>query len=109
MQNSQAPDWTLAELIQNEVEDALKSRGDVNLIVAGKTGVGKSTLVNAVFQGKLAATGQGEPVTQNTREITKEGIPVSLFDTRGLELDDYDETVDQLSRTTKEHYDVEAM
>jgi uncharacterized protein (DUF697 family) len=30
----------------------------INLLVAGKTGVGKSTLINAVFQGNFASTGQ---------------------------------------------------
>ena len=36
------------------VEAALEKIGHANIIVAGKTGVGKSTLVNAVFQGNLA-------------------------------------------------------
>jgi len=49
----------------------------VNILIAGRTGVGKSTLINAVFQGNFATTGQGRPVTQSTREIKKEGIPLS--------------------------------
>lgn len=40
-----------------------------------RTGVSKSTLIDSVFQGNFATTGQGRPVTQNTREIKKEGIP----------------------------------
>jgi predicted GTPase len=31
---------------------------EVVMYCAGKTGVGKSTLINAVFQGNFAATGQ---------------------------------------------------
>jgi len=79
----------IAQVIRDAVENALKARGRVNVLLAGKTGVGKSTLINAVFQGNMAETGQGRPVTTHTREITKDGIPMSLFDTRGLELSDY--------------------
>ena len=85
-----------AELLKEKIEEALKQRGKVNIVVAGKTGVGKSTLVNAVFQGNLAETGDGRPVTKTTREIKKEGIPLSIFDTRGLEISEYRNTVDEL-------------
>ncbi len=54
-----------AELLKQKLEEALKQRGKVNIVIAGKTGVGKSTLVNAVFQGNLAETGDGRPVTQD--------------------------------------------
>ncbi|NLH69727.1 MAG: hypothetical protein GX454_06060, partial [Brooklawnia sp.] len=36
-----------------------------NLAVLGATGVGKSTLINAVFGEDLARTGIGAPVTQH--------------------------------------------
>lgn len=35
-----------------------------NVLIAGGTGVGKSTLINSVFHGRMAATGQGKPVTK---------------------------------------------
>jgi uncharacterized protein (DUF697 family)/GTP-binding protein EngB required for normal cell division len=72
------------------------------VIVAGRSGVGNSTLINAVFQGNMAETGQGRPVTKAVREITKDGIPVSIFDTQGLEMDRYKETVTQLEQLVKE-------
>jgi 50S ribosome-binding GTPase len=65
-------------------------------IVAGKTGVGKSTLINAVFQGNFASTGQGRPATRNTRRIKKKGVPLYIFDTRGLELDRFLESLEEL-------------
>lgn len=34
-------------------------------MLAGRSGVGKSTLINTVFGSKLAETGQGRPVTFN--------------------------------------------
>ena len=82
----------LSKIINDAIHKAITDRGEVNVLIAGKTGVGKSTLINAVFQGDFATTGQGKPVTQKTREIKKEGIPLTLFDTRGLELEKYRET-----------------
>ncbi|WP_059040668.1 GTPase [Paenibacillus rubinfantis] len=57
-----------------------------NILVVGKTGVGKSTLINAFFSGNIAETGVGSPVSKNLIKYEKEGVPVSIWDTRGLEL-----------------------
>lgn len=72
--------------IKKIIDEALEKIGQVNIIIAGKTGVGKSTLVNAVFKGNLAETGVGKPVTQTMKEYSKEGEPVHIFDTKGFEL-----------------------
>lgn len=82
--------------VNEAIEKALKSRGIANVLIAGKTGVGKSTLINSVFQGKMAETGQGRPVTQHTRRISKEGVPVSIYDTKGLEIKEYKPILDEL-------------
>ena len=58
-----------------------------NIMVAGITGTGKSTLINAVFGAELAATGTGRPVTEHIDEYENEGIPIHIWDTVGLELD----------------------
>lgn len=91
-----------SKLLQQAVNDALKRRGRLNIIITGNVGVGKSTLINAVFQGNLATTGDGLPVTQGTREIKKESIPLSIFDTRGLEKGKYQETVQALENLIQE-------
>jgi predicted GTPase len=70
----------------------------LNILIAGRSGVGKSTLINALFGENFAQTAQGRPVTQTTKEITKSGFPVSIWDTRGLEMDDYKSTFDELER-----------
>ena len=36
----------------------------------------------------MAETGTGRPVTQHLKKISKEGIPVNLYDTKGLELNE---------------------
>lgn len=68
------------------IAQKIKNLNRLNIIVAGKTGVGKSTLINAVFRDKLAETGMGKPVTDHMRMITKKGVPLSIYDTRGFEL-----------------------
>ena len=73
------------------IQETIKNLGQVNIIIAGKTGVGKSTLINAVFNEDMAETGVGRPVTQCMREYSKEGSFYHIFDTKGFELDSYQE------------------
>ena len=91
-----AEDFNFEASVKDALREALRERGHVNILIAGSTGVGKSTLINAIFQGNFATTGQGRPVTQNTREIKKEGVPLSIFDTRGLEMADFSNTMNAL-------------
>lgn len=68
------------------IAEKIKNLKKLNIIVAGKTGVGKSTLINSVFRENLAETGMGKPVTTHMRSITKKGVPLTIYDTRGFEL-----------------------
>ena len=88
----------LTAVVKKAIEGAKRDLGKVNVLIAGRTGVGKSTLINSVFHGRLAATGQGEPVTQTTHLISKDGIPLAIWDTRGLEMSDFDETLGELMK-----------
>lgn len=58
-----------------------------NIIVAGITGTGKSTLLNAVFGCEVAATGKGRPITDHINEYQNDSVPIHIWDTVGLELD----------------------
>lgn len=82
--------------IKQIIDDALEKIGHANILIAGKTGVGKSTLINAVFKGNLAETGVGYSVTQHMKEYSKEGEPVHIFDTKGFELGNYREVIKEL-------------
>lgn len=86
------------KMIRDRIDRANREIGIVNVLIAGQTGVGKSTLVNAVFHGQLAKTGQGEPVTKETRKYTKKGIPLAIYDTRGLELREYRQLFEELEK-----------
>ena len=68
------------------INEKMKKLTHMNIIVAGKTGVGKSTLINAVFRENLVETGIGKPVTQHMRCCSKKDYPLSIYDTRGFEL-----------------------
>lgn len=70
-----------------EFQQHLSSLEKVNILIAGKSGVGKSTLINAAFRDNLAETGIGKPTTSRINLIEKEGVPVRIYDTVGFELD----------------------
>lgn len=92
----------LQDAIADAISTATRGAGRVNILVAGKTGVGKSTLINAVFRGELARTGAGKPVTQTTQEFTRPGHPLTIIDTRGLEVGDYERSRAQLADLIQE-------
>ena len=60
------------------------------ILLVGITGVGKSTLANAVLGRRIAATGSGAPVTRGVnRHRSRDGL-TTLVDTEGLELGEVD-------------------
>jgi len=67
------------------IEEAFHRLGHATIIIAGNSGVGKSTLINAVFRENIAETGIGEPVTTETHEYTHENLPITIIDTQGFE------------------------
>ncbi len=58
----------------------------VNLLVVGKSGTGKSTLINTVFSEEMVQTGVGKPVTNQISLIEKDDFPVRIYDTVGFEI-----------------------
>lgn len=76
----------MAEQILKKLQEANEKLVNMNVMVLGKTGVGKSTLINNVFREKLAETGIGKPITKSIRQYKKEGFPLTIYDTPGFEL-----------------------
>lgn len=79
-------DTRAVDELLNRTAAEVEKMPPLNLIVAGKTGSGKSTLINAMFRENLAKTGVGLPITDALVQITKPGVPLTLYDTMGLEL-----------------------
>ncbi len=77
----------MSQILQKDLLEAQTELGHCNILVIGKSGVGKSTLVNAVFRDELARTGVGSPVTRHIRQYSKPGCPITIYDTPGMELD----------------------
>lgn len=87
-----AGDW-LKESFRVEFDKQAASLGRFNLIIFGKTGVGKSTLINAIFGEEVARTGIGEPVTQGSHLYIDKVGQLGVIDTRGLEVGKDDKAI----------------
>lgn len=60
----------------------------LNVAILGQSGVGKSTLINYLFDKTTVKTGTGKPVTErgfHKTEKTINGVPVTLIDSWGIE------------------------
>ncbi len=64
-----------------------KTAKPCNIIVVGNTGSGKSTLINAVFGWKIAATGRGGSVTTEATEYYDEQGKIHFWEMAGFRLD----------------------
>lgn len=80
-----------------------------NVLIAGATGVGKSSLINYIFGENVAVVGTGKPVTQKIDVYENENSDVRIFDSKGYELgtqgdeDFYNNVVNLAQATNNPH------
>ena len=75
----------VTRMYREEYAQALNALGRFNLAIFGKTGTGKSTLINAIFGEDVAATGSGRPVTTGLDYYVHPNGILGLYDSRGFE------------------------
>lgn len=86
---------------EDKLHDVRKDIGRFNIVVAGRTGVGKTTLIGAIFGREVGNTLMGRPRTRGRvwyPEHPGEADILRLCDTEGLEMERYAETLDGLKR-----------
>lgn len=74
----------LAKKIEEDFQDDLDF--SLNILVLGKSGVGKSATINSIFGNKVVMTDAFEPATTSVREVsgTVDGVKIRILDTPGL-------------------------
>ena len=76
-----------------------------NIQIIGKTGVGKSTLINTLLRTDLAETSFGQVGTYETKEYTSPKFPfIKFIDTRGTELSEYN-NINKVEENTLNYID----
>src|SRR3954462_11508888 len=78
-------DW-VRDSFRAEYDRRKPPNGRFNLAIFGKTGVGKSTLINAIFGQEVARTGIGEPVTKGSHLYLDRVGHLGIVDTQGVEI-----------------------
>lgn len=87
------------DMWEQRLREARAELGRFNIIVAGRTGVGKTTLIGAVFGKEVGDTLAGRPRTKGRvwyPEQPGEGDVLRLCDTEGLEAEQFRETLEAL-------------
>lgn len=74
-----------------------------NVLIIGKTGTGKSSFANYLFDVDKFTTGSGEPVTSwaenfQAYHFEKEGIKINVYDSVGLEPDNQKQWMIELDK-----------
>ncbi len=79
-------EFDLEKFFREGLSHALRGKARLNVMLAGRVGVGKSTLVNAIFGAPIAPTGVGSSITQSIQCYAQSNLPISVYDTPGIEL-----------------------
>ncbi|MCQ2620231.1 50S ribosome-binding GTPase [Helicobacter pylori] len=86
------------------LEHIKKEKPIMNILLMGATGVGKSSLINALFGEEIAKAGVGKPITQHLEKFIDEKKGLILWDTKGIEAKDYHDTVQSIKKEMEDSF-----
>ncbi|GAA7856200.1 GTP-binding protein [Helicobacter pylori] len=81
-----------------------KEKPKMNVLLMGATGVGKSSLINALFGKEIAKAGVGKPITQHLEKYIDEQKGLILWDTKGIEDKDYHDTMQSIKKEMEDSF-----
>ncbi|GAA6981373.1 hypothetical protein AOH398_05410 [Helicobacter pylori] len=81
-----------------------KEKPIMNILLMGATGVGKSSLINALFGQEVAKAGVGKSLTQHLEKYVDEEKGLILWDTKGIEAKDYQNTMESLKKEMEDSF-----
>ncbi len=81
-----------------------KEKPIMNILLMGATGVGKSSLINALFGQEVAKAGTGKPITQHLEKYVDEEKGLILWDTKGIEDEDYHDTTQSIKKEMEDSF-----
>lgn len=76
---------SVAQHFRTVYNEIVRNTTRPNVLVAGTTGAGKSSLINSIFGRQLAQEGAGEPITTHFTRYAPDDARVVIYDSRGLE------------------------
>lgn len=81
----------------------------LNLLVAGKTGVGKTTLINTIFNAEIGEVRDDKPATMEIEKLSIPYFPITIYDVQGFELNNTEATMKMIkNEISKEQATVKA-
>ncbi len=81
-----------------------KEKPKMNILLMGATGVGKSSLINALFGEEIAKAGVGKPITQYLEKFIDKKKGLILWDTKGIEDKDYHDTMQSIKKEMEDSF-----
>lgn len=81
-----------------------KEKPIMNILLMGTIGVGKSSLINGLFGQEVAKAGVGKSLTQHLEKYVDEEKGLILWDTKGIEAEDYQNTMERLKKEMEDSF-----